>query len=512
MERTLKLVFLITFFLIPIAIVDGSLKSYIDIKISILMLVTAILALDLLFRRKRIDFSPYFMLLTIFLLSKVLFFGDTHNLGLQLQSIALVVSSLTIGIWIYNSNLSVIYFCPAVLPGILVSIVCALSMTIYRVSLLSYYSPFGAPVGLKNSLSVYLAQTLPVLYLGLLTMEGWKGRLASICKLFFYLVIILSLWVVFASRTRSSWWMLIVFVCLLLWSIRKKFKPARLVLGSLCFCALVSMLLTAFFPNSLRWHSSAPYWKSISTMASLENSSGRQVLWRIALEMVRQNPFFGIGTGNYPILWQDYMQFTIYKDSKIRFLRPDLPLYNDYLQTMVENGIFSSMIFATLVFVYPMYLISRKQCKFSTILLLGVCVMTAFDALVDYPFNRPETVLIFITAISLALRELEAPIVLSGLIPKPLFSSILFFSLLMGVSLGGAVYFRWSFYNSNSKNVSDLRTAWIFWPWDCQWDGSILGRLQSVEDRQFAREIAEKRIQYWPNDAESQRMKAMIEK
>lgn len=509
MERALKNIFLVCFALIPIAIVDGSLKSYLDIKICIMMALTGVLALDLLFKKNEIKSPPFFIVLFIFLLLRLILIGEVINLGLQLQFISLLVASLGIGVWVYNSKLSVNYFFAALLPGIVVSIICSLSMVLYRVYLLSYYSAFGAPIGLKNSLSVFLAQTLPILFLGLLNCEKYKSKLGVSCKSILYLLITLSLWVVFANRTRSAWWMVIIFLFILLWSYKKKLKPALSYSIGLSVCSLIAILLTLYYPNELKWKSSSPYLDSLTTMASLEHSSGRHILWKVALEIVKLNPFFGLGTANYSLLWHDYMPLINLQPRSIRLLRPDLPLYNDYFQVLVENGIFTSLIFAGLFLLYPIYLIFKKQLSFNAILLLSVCLITAFDALVDFPFNRPETILIFAVAMAMALREIDAGIIINKSIARSILGCVLVFSLFMSVTLGGAVYFRRSFIYT--KDVGDLKMAWLFWPWDCQWGRGTISDLLKVGDTQFAREIIEKRSIYWPKDYENQVMKEMLD-
>lgn len=507
MGRKQNLVFLIGLGLVPIAIVEGSLKSYLDIKICIQMAVTAVLAIDLLLKPSNIKMPPYLVIFAFYAFLQVILIGDIHNLGLQLQYISLVISALVIGVWVNSSNLSPSSICLALIPSIVITLVCSLSMYFYREPLLGNYSPWGAPVGLKNSLSVYLAQILPVLFLGLVASNRTPKWPNKAYQVFLALLTIFSVWIIFANRTRSAWWMVVCFLLVLVFIVRKKSQGAHLykVFG---LVVLTGALLTSLVPNALIWKSPTPYLDSLSTMTSPHQSSGRLELWKVASLIVMDNPLVGIGTGNYPTLWQKYIQESGINPEIFRPLRPDLNLFNDYLQTWVENGLFAFLIGIVLFLFYPLYLISKPQNNISTSLLLSACVMTAIDAFFDYPFHRPETILVFVTAISLALRELESPIKLSRDITTPVLCGVLLLSTFTGIFLGGAVYSRWSF--SHTQEVGDLKAAWFYWPWDIQWDSGTIVFLHEKGEVWFARELAERRAKYWPNDEESHRMLALV--
>lgn len=498
-----KVIFLISLSLIPLAIVQSSLLSYLDIKICILMIVTVILGLDLLLKSSLVEVPLYIILFGFYALCKVILVGPTHNLGLQLQSISLPISALVAGTWIYNRKISPNLIYSAVLPAILVSIVASLSMYFYRFPLFGSYSPWGAPIGLKNSLSVYLTQTLPILFLALSTLKNSKGKAFRCFEYSLILVATTCCWIIIANRTRSAWWMLIFFLLILIWKVRK-LPEGTYFYKVFILISLLGTFLTFSVPNQLRWNSDTPYTDSISTMISPQKSSGRLELWKVASTIFIEHPFLGIGTGNYPILWQEYIPKSEVNPRKFRFLRPDLNLFNDYFQALVENGILNFLLSLTIFLFYPLCLIRSRKNSIASYLQLSVCLVTGIDAFFDYPFNRPESMLIFICMISLALKELKPPIILNKIILKVILASSILFSSLLGTWLGGAIYHRASF--AVSHEINDLRAAWSYWPWDFQWNSYIINYLIVKGEARFAEEITTKRKLYWPNDKESQIM------
>jgi O-antigen ligase len=467
------------------------------------MIVTVILSLDLLLKYRVVEVPLYFIVFGFYVFFKIVLIGPTHNLGLQLQSISLPISALIAGTWIYNRKISPTLIYIAVLPAILVSIVASLSMYFYRLPLFGSYSPWGAPIGLKNSLSVYLTQTLPILFLALSTLKNSKGKAFRCLEYSLILVATTCCWIIIANRTRSAWWMLIFFLLILIWKVRK-LPEGTYFYKVFILISLLGTFLTFSVPNQLRWNSDTPYTDSLSTMISPKKSSGRLELWKVASTIFIEHPFLGIGTGNYPILWQEYIPKSEVNPRKFRFLRPDLNLFNDYFQALVENGVLNFALSLIIFLIFPIYLIGRHNNSISSYLQITVCIITGIDAFFDYPFNRPESILIFICMISLALKELGSPIILNKILLKVILASSILFSSILGIKLGGAVYHRSAF--AKSQNVNDLKYAWSYWPWDFQWNSYVINYLITNGELSFAEDIATKRKFYWPNDKESQIM------
>lgn len=506
-----EVVFFCGFLLIPLALVSGSIVSYADIKICLLMVVSASCAFHLVIKRDRIKINSYLILVGLLLLIRAFTFGPIVNLGLQVQSFALTLSVFVICLWIYNNKVAIKVVPIIVVPGVVCAIANSLSMYFYRTPLFSTYSPFGAPIGLKNSLSVYLAQVVPIFLLGFLYLSQQKKAIYKILKLLIVLLITTSLWVVFSNRTRSAWWMIAcIFLVLTLCAFKrsKKLRGLEVLLGC---CVVSAVLLTVYVPNLLKWHSNSPYLDSLKSMLSLEKSNGRGDLWKVGVEIIGQNPIFGIGTGNYSTLWQSYIKDTSVPAKTFRFLRADLPIFNDYLQASIENGLIGGCVFFLLFFLYPFSLLRKAMNKPEDLLLLLVCLCMVVDAMFDYPFNRSENVVIYALSFALVLKSVVPPVTLnnrSNIVIKVLLSLGIAFSAVTSIRLAEAVYYRREF--QASSRIEYLKKAWLAWPWDLQWDSWKIERLWHAGERELAEDLASRRLQYWPNDPESSLMNAIV--
>jgi O-antigen ligase len=124
--------------------------------------------------------------------------------------------------------------------------------------------------------------------------------------------------------------------------------PLRLVVA-----AALAVTLLVVIPNRLQWASNSPYVDSLTTMVSLESSSGRDKLWTVAFHVLGVHPLLGVGTGNYSVLWRSFISETNVDPAVFAFIRPDLPLFNDYLQVGVESGVFAAALFAFALLVLP---------------------------------------------------------------------------------------------------------------------------------------------------------------
>jgi O-antigen ligase len=510
MRAFFEYIFLIVFSLLPVIIVDGSHVAYFDAKIFVLLSLILCCSLDLLFRYKQIKIPFYVSLLGLFAFLRILLFGEVHNVELLFNTLTLATSSFIIGLWIFNSRISEVQICLALLPGILCSVASFFSMYFYRYPLFSSYSAFGAPIGLKNSLSVYLAQTVPFLLIGFMHFSKLRSSLNIVIRIALSLAMILSLWVIIANRTRSAWWMLLIIAGILVFvKFRKVEKEATKILPIYLISLLLAILLTIFVPNKLIWKSSTPYLDSLTTLVSPSASNGRIELWSVGLEIIKSNPFWGIGSANYPILWQSYITAAGVNPKTFMFLRPDLPIFNDFLQSAIENGLATGLIFTFIFLIYPIFLFFDKKLNLFQILLITVCLITSVDAFFDYPFNRPESLLNFIIAMTLFLRSSEDIKVFT----KTRFLSILFVLIIFVASqqivkLGQTLYLRRAF--EITGNVSYIERSISILPWYFQWNSYHLSLLLRENKLEIADKLANSKVKQWPNDPDAHLMLAML--
>lgn len=440
----------------------------------------------------------------------------TNNVGLHLQAIGLTVSAIAIGHYIHGAGLR-----PRALAGlatvpVAVILVGALAMIVFRRAIFSDYSPFGSTVGLKNSVSVFLAQSLPLLLVLLLPQDTAPRRATRVVKsALVVLLVALVCWVVFANRTRSAWWMLVVYAVgmVVAWIRSGDRRWAHLSLAFMA-AAAIGMGLLALVPNRLAWTSVTPYSDSLSRMASLEGSSGRDKLWTVGLEMLRQHPLLGVGTGNYPVVWRDYIRDTHVDPAAFAFIRPDLPLFNDYLQVAVEDGLVAAVLFIVAMVVLPVRTFFRLTARGASSDLAPAVLCLAglglvVDAAFDYPFSRPETLLLFVLCHFAASKSVEGRV---RVLPQKGRAAMVGF-LAAGIFLGG-VALRMAAGLTVRALADDkpaaLSWALTLWPWDCQWRSSQAKRLLAAGERDVATRYAALRRAAWPQDPESSLIDALV--
>jgi O-antigen ligase len=487
----------------------GAAVSFVGPRMAVLLLLAIFCALDLCrIVRRTGSFRLSYFLSAVFCIvfCKVVFLLPVVNAGLSYQTVALYIAVLLVGAWIRNVNLSANTLCWTFVTPAAISTFSVLLVTYAGISLLSDYAPLGAPIGLKNSLTVYLALMVPFMIAALLSMlerdnHHRSFRVAGLLALLFGMLL-----AIFLSRTRSAWWMIAVDVIgVAIIALRTGARSAYL--ASAVLPALVTLAITfgILAPNSLHWTSSTPFMDSLSSMASLRQSNGRDLLWQVGIEMVKANPVIGIGSANYPTLWPRYIASAEVDPEAFALLRPDLPIFNDYLQALIENGGVGLLLCVCAFIVLPLAsFLERMRDGFGpreALLLLG-CLSLSLDALVDYPFNRIETLLTFTAALEIATgrsqREFRIDAHRSVLM---VFAATLIFLSVGLIRIGGFAGARAIF--AVTRNNDAMVVAWRLWPWDMIWNHRHVEILWNAGRFEQAESLARTRLAAWPEDAES---------
>ena len=138
---------------------------------------------------------------------------------------------------------------------------------------------------------------------------------------------------------------------------------------------------------------------SIEINGDDESINERIRFYGAAFESIKQNPFLGIGVGNWKIKSMKY-------DAKYaKGYRVPFHAHNDFLQIASESGIIAA-IFFILFLIYPFYFLIKKK-LFGKIDIEHVCVLLMmlvyiFDTLINFPIARPVSH-IFLIFISVTL-------------------------------------------------------------------------------------------------------------
>jgi O-antigen ligase len=133
-------------------------------------------------------------------------------------------------------------------------------------------------------------------------------------------------------------------------------------------------------------------------------NEGRLRLWKMSEKMISENLFFGVGSGNFPAAYKDYVK----RFPELKIVEAEtLPPHNSYIRAFSELGIFGAMIFLLLCLemLKTVYSIKDKfsgiiQKFYSGYLISVVCffIMNCFDDL----FFSPKVTFNFMFFVSMA--------------------------------------------------------------------------------------------------------------
>ncbi len=166
---------------------------------------------------------------------------------------------------------------------------------------------------------------------------------------------------------------------------REERKGTRSVISaSLLILFLVTL---SFFPRSYsRFYSAETALESEPEASSNESSVARILVWQSSLEIIREHPFLGVGTGDVePELMK------VYQEKNIRFAFDEsLNAHNQYLQTFIALGLAGFATLVALLLVPAWFAFRRKQ-----LLYLALLAVFAFNLLVESMLERQAGVVFY---------------------------------------------------------------------------------------------------------------------
>lgn len=142
----------------------------------------------------------------------------------------------------------------------------------------------------------------------------------------------------------------------------------------------------------------------------IEEGGPRIQDWRIALKMVEDHPFFGVGLGNFKIKFLEYRREFLKTDPG-RAFQDYIPrgarAHNEYLQLAAELGLIGSLLVLGALFFMTVYLLkviqgarAQKERIFFLALLSGVVSYLVHSGF-SFPAHLPASSLGFVTFIGL---------------------------------------------------------------------------------------------------------------
>jgi O-antigen ligase len=267
-------------------------------------------------------------------------------------------------------------------------------------------SPPSSTFGNKNMAAQYILFVLPIAFYLLLSASQ---RFPERC--YAGLAAIISTYLVY-TWTRAAWGGAAVSLLILWFCLRARgFTPEELLclskrkwalLGGIGLFVLSMNLLPAYFLTVWR-----PGWKAVSStpiehlgnILELERGASartRFAIWANTLAIFKDNPFLGVGKGNFQFIYPLYNR-NVVKDPSFSAEMKAAEAHNDYVQLLAEVGILGSAAFVLiLVLVARRYWRSLKEKVDPSILAVGFALIAILlDAFWDFPFANPTPTAFF---------------------------------------------------------------------------------------------------------------------
>ena len=133
------------------------------------------------------------------------------------------------------------------------------------------------------------------------------------------------------------------------------------------------------------------------------DDNGRIHSYKLAFDMFKDNPIWGVGSGNYSML------YNLYKTSESSPSAMFQWVHNDYLEVLVTHGIvgftlFMLLIAALLFKAYPRTIINNAR-PFSSFI-AAICIL--LHGLIDYSFSLPFILTLLIILLALTTEHPRA--------------------------------------------------------------------------------------------------------
>lgn len=289
------------------------------------------------------------------------------------------------------------------LTGILLSAIYQLSyglIQLYNSIFLSHEVIIRGKFVNPDHFASYIASVIP-LAVGLLMIRELKGALNILANI----TLVLGIFVLPVTYIRSSWLAVLFGVCVILFYYYRKHRiihyytsnSFRLVSLILTIAILVGALIFGLF------------------QLKPDSANGRLFIWKITSSIIADQPFFGVGFGNFKVHYNRYQGSYFasgYGSDEEKLLAGNVNhAHNEYLQIATEFGIIGMILF--LLFIW--YLIVHLKINESESLFgIQVAVKSSITAILvsslfTFPFHIWQTFLNFIILcllfISLSKKE-----------------------------------------------------------------------------------------------------------
>jgi O-antigen ligase len=182
-------------------------------------------------------------------------------------------------------------------------------------------------------------------------------------------------------------------------------KKVKLVLLLIAYLLITIIYITN---NPLNTHSPSIFKQAFSSERWIFGKESRVVIWYNTIEMIRNSPLLGVGTGNYTYNYTLQKPEEIMKDKKlINFAGAYTnAAHNEFLQSWAETGILGIFILICIFLLFFKYssVVFRETYDINEIIIIvsSIAAVAGFliQSLMDYPLQLPSSIIMFLTFLS----------------------------------------------------------------------------------------------------------------
>ena len=117
---------------------------------------------------------------------------------------------------------------------------------------------------------------------------------------------------------------------------------------------------------------------SSGTLKAVAVKDGRPVIWKAAMNQIKRNLVFGVGTGGVDaVMRKEYLRI-----GNQEFLKGRFNLHNEYLEILLENGLIGLLLFTAMICAMIFAAISQKNLLYG-IFLLSMLIFFLFETVLN---------------------------------------------------------------------------------------------------------------------------------
>jgi len=266
----------------------------------------------------------------------------------------------------------------------------------------------------KNILAAALFIKIPAAIWLIIFTDGWKKKLG-------YAAFMLGILAILFMSTRAFYVGIVLLVVALIayigirqFNIQRSILIKRIVsfLGIFLLAIIGYTLVQRYLYPKSDSDYNLGIADRISTIKTTEASTSlRLATWQRSFRLIKENPVFGVGTGNWKI------QVLKYESPQSRDYTISYKNHNDFIEVTAETGILGGILYVSLFILILINFIRSLLQRNSDQSTLKYLFLPAFgilaysvDAFFNFPLDRPEIQILFATYVGMAIAFTKKPV------------------------------------------------------------------------------------------------------